>query len=65
MQASSLIQSICFEILKDSVFFNVYFCLPYQKLCVHNYVYLCLGLQFDSTDQHACFYANIMLFLLL
>jgi hypothetical protein len=53
-------------LLKMLSFFPLYgFCLLCQKSSFLRCVGLFLGLQFDSTDQTACFYLNTMQFLLL
>ena len=44
-----------------SFIFPVCSWLLYQRLGVHRYVDLCLGLQFDPIDQHVCFYVHTMM----
>ena len=59
MQSSSLTNPICLKKKKLS-FIQCVFWLLCQKSRVHKCVELCLSLQFNSTEQCAGFYGNII-----
>ena len=50
------------HLLKMLSFFQCVFPATLSKVRRPTFLALCLGIQFDSTDQNVCLYTNTMLF---
>lgn len=54
-----------FDQLEDAIIFILRIYSFFIKVGIHEYINLCLGLQFDSINQYICFCVKTMTVLLL